>query len=74
MAEWIVKEDHDIDLGMHGRAEIGVLGGAIMGELIRCKECEHYNAGFECLIDGYGIERNPNWFCADGERRTDDCI
>lgn len=40
-------------------------------EIIRCKDCKHYNAGFECLIEGYGIERNKNWYCADAERRTD---
>ena len=38
-------------------------------EVVRCKDCIHYNAGFECLAEGYGIEREPNWFCADGERR-----
>ena len=37
-------------------------------DLVRCKECLHYNAGFECLVEGYGIERDPDWFCADGER------
>ena len=41
-------------------------------EVIRCKDCRHYNAGFECLIEGYGIERNKDWFCADAERREDD--
>ena len=41
-------------------------------EIIRCKDCRHYNAGFECLIEGYGIERNKDWFCGDAERRTDD--
>ena len=41
-------------------------------EVIRCKDCKHYNAGFECLIEGYGIERNKNWYCADAERRTDE--
>ena len=40
-------------------------------EIIRCKDCKHYNAGYECLIEGYGIERNKNWYCADAERRTD---
>lgn len=39
-------------------------------ELVRCKECKHYNAGFECLVEGYGIERDPDWFCADGEREV----
>lgn len=41
-------------------------------EIIRCKDCKHYNAGYECLIEGYGIERNEDWFCADGERRDDE--
>ena len=41
-------------------------------EIIRCKDCKHYNAGFECLIEGYGIERDKNWFCGDAERRTDE--
>lgn len=41
-------------------------------EIIRCKDCKHYNADFECLIEGYGIERDKDWFCADAERRTDD--
>jgi hypothetical protein len=40
-------------------------------EIIRCKDCKHYNAGFECLIEGYGIERNKDWYCADAERRED---
>ena len=37
-------------------------------DLVRCKDCKHYNAGFECLAEGYGIERDPDWYCADGER------
>lgn len=40
-------------------------------EVVRCGECKHYNAGFECLIEGYGIVRSRDWFCADGERRDD---
>ena len=39
-------------------------------EIVRCRECKHYNAGFECLAEGYGIERDPDWFCADGEREV----
>lgn len=41
-------------------------------EIIHCEDCKHYNAGFECLIEGYGIERNKDWFCGDAERRQDD--
>lgn len=38
--------------------------------VVRCRDCKHYNAGFECLAEGYGIERDPDWFCADGEREV----
>ena len=41
-------------------------------EITHCKDCKHYNAGFECLIEGYGIERDKNWYCGDAERREDD--
>ena len=41
-------------------------------EIIYCKDCKHYNAGFECLIEGYGIERDENWYCGDAERREDE--
>ena len=43
-----------------------------VGKLVRCKDCIHYNAGFECLIEGYGIERDQDWYCAAAERRTDE--
>lgn len=36
--------------------------------VVRCQDCKHYNAGFECLIEGYGIERPADYFCADGKR------
>lgn len=39
-------------------------------EVVRCKECKYYYAGYECLAEGYGIEQDPNWFCAGGERRV----
>ena len=39
--------------------------------VVRCKYCKHYNAGFECLKEGYGIEYPQDWFCADGERRAE---
>lgn len=41
-------------------------------QIVRCKDCKHYNIGFECLIEGYGIERDEDWYCADAERRTDE--
>ena len=50
-----------------------------MVEVVRCKDCKHgqyeeWDNG-ECTdktvyCDGYGIHK-PDWFCADGERRTE---
>lgn len=48
----------------HGKALM------VTENIVRCRECLHYNAGFECLVEGYGIERDPDWFCADGERKV----
>ena len=45
------------------------LPAADMVEVVRCRDCKHYNAGFECLIEGYGIERPADYFCADGKRK-----
>lgn len=38
-------------------------------EVVRCEHCIHYNAGFECLKEGYGIEYPPDYFCGDGKRK-----
>lgn len=51
-------------------------------EVVRCKDCKHYRAtpGY-CAYDRiwqenkghvWGMYCKPDWFCADGERRTDD--
>lgn len=41
------------------------------GELIRCKDCKWYK-DYCCTNVDFTWYREPNWFCADGERRTDD--
>ena len=45
-------------------------------EIIRCKDCKH---GADTIINGEylfktcrGVNHEPDWFCADGERRDDD--
>lgn len=46
-------------------------------EVVRCRECIHWDTDWEPLpgfhycpmVDGL---KNGEWFCADGERRTDD--
>ncbi len=51
-------------------AMIDSVPAADVVEVVRCGECQHYNAGFECLIEGYGIERPADYFCADGKRKS----
>ena len=68
---WTVEDRPDIEMPTDLVGRIKALPSA-QPEVIRCKDCRHYNAGFECLIEGYGIERNKDWFCADAERREDD--
>ena len=42
------------------------------GELIRCKECKHCTEiNTPYCEKGHFFDGNPDWFCADGERRTD---
>ena len=41
-------------------------------ELIRCKDCKHFDCGrlYKCRIHGYLFQpKNADWFCADGERK-----
>ena len=50
-------------------------------EIIKCGECKYYvKTGMFCSYDGriqknswhvYGFLCDENWFCADGERKTD---
>lgn len=37
-------------------------------ELIRCKDCK-YNDDGECVIKAGWFPVQPEWFCADGERK-----
>ena len=45
-------------------------------ELVRCKDCKYamnFKNGFKYICDKEEIKiRDPNWFCADGERRDKD--
>lgn len=39
------------------------------GELIRCRDCAHYDENGYC--DRQWTTQGNNWFCADGERKED---
>ena len=38
--------------------------------LVRCKDCKHWNLSNGC--NKLFLSCDDSWFCADGERRTDD--
>ena len=38
--------------------------------LVRCKDCK-YNDDGECIIKAGWFPVKPDWFCADGERRSE---
>ena len=41
-------------------------------ELVRCKDCRHWNGeDRDCNIKVGHFTAPPDWFCADGEKRTD---
>ena len=47
-------------------------------ELVRCRDCKHKGVSYKCRLDsdleehgGYRTEIFDNWFCADGERKSD---
>jgi hypothetical protein len=44
-----------------------------MVEVIRCKNCKWWHHNSTCYNEKvrFGSYRKPDWFCADGERRTD---
>lgn len=40
-----------------------------MVEVVRCKDCKHYDSETQSCNDGLDGIFLPDWFCADGERR-----
>lgn len=66
--EWICKEE---PLIRADGASVGV-GFRQMTELIRCKDCRHHGEGTCSAAAGIAYPPPDEWFCADGERRTDD--
>jgi len=64
MSEYIIRET----------GYPGTLETEIVGELVRCKDCKHYNAyqgkGMFCTKTvGAEYPREPEEYCSDGERK-----
>lgn len=57
--------------------------GICKGELVRCKDCLYHTDAYpydeedeliptnSVFCQHFEVIRDKNWFCADGERRTD---
>jgi len=47
----------------------------IKGEIVRCKDCRHCTFSdselADCMIKQGWFPVKPDWFCADGERKTE---
>lgn len=37
-------------------------------EIVRCKDCKHYDGWMQSCLNGLDGIFTPDWFCADGER------
>lgn len=41
-------------------------------EIVRCKDCRFGSVWNNCILcDGVNGAHSPDWYCADGERKTD---
>ena len=40
--------------------------------VVRCKDCVNRHDPINCRMFSEGMDTSDDWFCADGERRTDD--
>ena len=43
-------------------------------ELVQCKDCKHHGKGTCSAAAGIAYPPPDEWYCADGERRTDDAL
>lgn len=50
--------------------------GIPIKELVRCKDCKHSYEDLDSRVCAYGrclnCDVSDDWFCADGERRSND--
>ena len=74
VGDWIVHRGFVQNMSDIDRQTILNLPSADVVPVVRCKDCKHWERDV-IFQDGWCRGRhqpNPNWFCADGERRTDD--
>ena len=65
-----MKKDYIVELREEEADEL--MDDHWVGELVRCKDCKYGNVTFNGIVlCSKGGKHEPDWFCADGERRTE---
>ena len=41
-------------------------------QIVRCKDCKHYDSFTQSCLDGLDGIFTPDWFCADGQEKEKD--
>ena len=41
-------------------------------DIVRCMDCKHYDSETQSCLDGLDGIFQPDWYCADGERKDGD--
>lgn len=69
----LLDKVHRKPLGKEYRERLGTIADHLIAndvvQVVRCKDCKHYMT-IHCTCDGCCI--SDDWYCADGERRTDE--
>lgn len=76
-ADLLINAINDADIITDTAKFIRDFPTADVVEVVRCKDCIHYENGFCYNPNTYDDEKTrgntiPNWFCADGERKCND--
>ena len=62
MRELIIKVDDPSERAWDGSSKVFETK-----ELVRCKDCKHFD-GLNCKVNDITNIMDTNWFCADGEK------
>ena len=70
----LLKEQEDLNKALVDqcdRIRRLVIELAEQPQIVRCKDCKHYEYGYGCKLWHTLYNQNDDWFCADGERKAE---
>ena len=53
------------------RANLALFPTVDRPEIVRCKDCKHYDSETQSCLDGLDGIFTPDWFCADGDKKEE---